>query len=110
MTPTRAPGPHPRSRARHQGKNTSRSGNCYHNKRFAALAAELGLPLPTTPTDHHEFSECLLGDATAAAYAETITHLTAAIIAYLPDWSGDLLTVGTTGTEADEEQRNSRWR
>lgn len=83
-------------------KETSRSGNRYHNKRFAVLAVELGLTAPAQPTDHHGFADCELGDVTATEYAETIARLTEATIAHLPDWTGGLLT-STTGTEEDDE-------
>ena len=39
-------------------KDTSAAGNRYHNKRFAALAAELGLRGPNTPDKITGWSNC----------------------------------------------------
>jgi hypothetical protein len=43
-------------------KDTSAAGNRYHNKRFAALAAELGLRSPDTPDKITGWSSCTLTD------------------------------------------------
>ena len=59
-------------------KDTSAAGNRYHNKRFVALAAELGLHGPDVPNKVTGWSGCTLTDATAGGYAE----MTAAI-----DWA-----------------------
>ena len=45
-------------------KDTSAAGNRYHNKRFAALAAELGLRGPDTPEKVTGWSGCTLTDET----------------------------------------------
>ena len=57
-------------------KDTSAAGNRYHNKRFVALAAELGLRGPDMPDKVTGWSDCTLtGQAAYDRYAE----LTAAI-------------------------------
>ena len=43
-------------------KDTSAADNRYHNKRFAALAAELGLRSPDTPDKITGWSSCTLTD------------------------------------------------
>jgi hypothetical protein len=47
-------------------KDTSAAGNRYHNKRFVALAAELGLHSPDTPDKVTGWSGCTLTDEAAA--------------------------------------------
>src|SRR5215472_3821671 len=49
-------------------KDTSAEGNRYHNKRFMALAAELGLRGPDRPEKVIGWSDCRISDETAAAY------------------------------------------
>ncbi|MBG0819040.1 hypothetical protein [Planomonospora sp. ID82291] len=91
-------------------KNTSRDGNRYHNGKFAELARELGLTPPDKPSKAHGYAHCELGDATAAAYAETITALDAAAVAYLVDRAEVVVSEtgedgaedGTAGTGEDE--------
>jgi hypothetical protein len=60
-------------------KDTSRQGR-WHNKQFAALAAELGMA--TTKDDKVGFSPCELTEITAARYRATITALADALNAY----------------------------
>lgn len=85
-------------------KDTSRSGNRYHNRRFADLAVELGMTPPDKPSKAHGYSDCRLTDD-AAAYAETIATLDAAAIAYLIDLHSGYETAGvedgTTPGEAE---------
>ena len=66
-------------------KDTSAEGNRYHNKRFVALAAELGLRGPDRPENVIGWSDCRLTDETAAAYAAAIDAIDAARLPYLPD-------------------------
>jgi hypothetical protein len=63
-------------------KDCSRQ-NRYHNKRFAAIAAELGLTPPTEPHSTLGFSSCTLGDETAAAWSSTIEAFDAAGLPHL---------------------------
>jgi hypothetical protein len=60
-------------------KDTSRQGR-YHNRRFKALAAELGLHVVHDPS--LGWSPTTLTDATAAVYAQEIAALDAALTAY----------------------------
>ena len=72
-------------------KDCSRQ-NRYHNKRFAAIAAELGLTPPTEPHSTLGFSSCTLGDETAAAWSSTIEAFDAAGLPHLELGAG--LSVG----------------
>lgn len=65
-------------------KDTSRSGNRYHNRRYAALATELGLDPPLTP-DGRGWSECTLAPGTPAVYADALEVLADATLPYMPD-------------------------
>nr|AAK20155.1 hypothetical protein [Frankia torreyi] len=65
-------------------KDTSRSGNRYHNRRYAALATELGLVPPVEP-DGRGWSECTLTAATAVHYAEALAALADATLPYMRD-------------------------
>ena len=57
--------------ARRGIKDTSAAGNRYHNKRFVALAAELGLRGPDVPDKVTGWSNCTLtGQAAYDAYAD----------------------------------------
>jgi hypothetical protein len=60
-------------------QDTSRQGR-WHNKKFATLAAELGLT--AAKDDKLGYSPCTLTDQTAADYAATITTLATALKAY----------------------------
>jgi hypothetical protein len=59
--------------------DTSRQGR-YHNKKFAKLAAELGLE--ARKDDKLGYSPCTLTDRAAAEYADTLTGLSAALKAF----------------------------
>ena len=89
-------------------KDASAEGNRYHNKRFVALAAELGLRGPDRPENVAGWSDCRLTDETAAAYAAAIDAIDAARLPYLPD--GPLVAGGTGedgqggGDDGDEGQ------
>ncbi|RSM93787.1 hypothetical protein DMB42_52030 [Nonomuraea sp. WAC 01424] len=82
-------------------KDTSRSGNRYHNGKFAELAEEMGLCRPAKPSKAHGFSACEITEATIAEYEITLKELTAAQVAYLTDLHE---TGGTTGGGDDEEE------
>ncbi|NYH40307.1 hypothetical protein HNR22_000034 [Micromonospora jinlongensis] len=60
-------------------QDTSRQGR-WHNKKFATLAAELGLS--TTKDDKLGYSPCTLTDLTRARYKATITGLAVALRFY----------------------------
>lgn len=60
-------------------KDCSRSGNRYHNRRFADHATELGLDPPVTPSAAQGYSGATLGFDTEAQYADVIVALDAAI-------------------------------
>lgn len=64
-------------------KDTSRQGNRYHNKRFAGLARELGLAVPSKPTSPDGFTETTLTDATRTDYGPELQHIDQARLAYL---------------------------
>ena len=66
-------------------KDTSAAGNQYHNKRFVALAAELGLPGPDVPDKITGWSGCTLTDATADGYAEMTAAIDRARLPFLVD-------------------------
>ncbi len=60
-------------------KDTSAAGNRYHNKRFVALAAELGLRGPDVPDKITGWSDCTLhGQAAYDAYADVVAGIDAA--------------------------------
>lgn len=85
-------------------KDTSGDGNRYHNKRFAALARELGLTPPAKPVQTHGYSWSELTDETVTAYAAVIESIEAARLPYLPYYSLPEPT-GPTGTdEGDDDQ------
>ena len=65
-------------------KDTSAAGNCYHNKWFVALAAELGLRGPDVPDKITGWSNCALtGQAAYGAYAEVTAGIDAARLPFL---------------------------
>ncbi|MFI6541428.1 hypothetical protein ACIBHY_53875 [Nonomuraea sp. NPDC050547] len=65
-------------------KDTSRGGR-YHNRRFVELAVELGLTGPAEPSAGRGWSDCVLGETSAAVYASTISALDQAALAHLVD-------------------------
>jgi len=75
-------------------KDTSAAGNRYHNKRFAALAAEMGLRPPAKPAPVLGFSECAITEETAAGYAGVIAELEAARLPFLRGQPGHVRTGG----------------
>lgn len=62
--------------------------NRYHNKRFVAHAAELGLTPPDQPHGTLGYSDCVLGDETAARWATTIEAIDGAALPFLVDFIG----------------------
>ena len=68
-------------------QDTSRQGR-WHNKKFATLAAELGMA--TTKHDKFGYAPCTLTDHTSADYADAITGLGNALSAFRhPEPTGD---------------------
>jgi hypothetical protein len=82
-------------------KDTSASGNRYHNKRFATIAAELGLCPPAAPAKITGFSECTLTGATATRYAAVIEAISTASLPYLSAYG---IGAGTAGPGEDGEE------
>ena len=67
-------------------KDTSAAGNRYHNKRFVALATELGLRGPDAPDKITGWSHCTLhGQAAYDAYADVVAGINAARLPFLID-------------------------
>lgn len=96
-------------------KDTSGDGNRYHNKRFVAIAEELGLKGPAASEPTHGWTRCTIPDETATTYAEVIAGLDAARLPYLGvpavATGGDDEDQGddeTTGAGAEEEPKKKR--
>ena len=85
-----------------QIKDTSAAGNRYHNKRFALLAAEMGLRPPGKPAPILGFSAATITGETAAGYAEVIEGITAARLPYLTGQPGTPRDTGG-GTNGGED-------
>src|SRR5208283_4142749 len=67
-------------------EDTSAAGNRYHNKRFVALAAELGLRGPDVPDKITGWSHCTLhGQAAYDGYADVVAGIDAARLPFLID-------------------------
>ena len=67
-------------------KDTSAAGNRYHNKRFVALAAELGLRGPDVPDKITGWSNCTLtGQAAYESYADVAAGIDKARLPFLAD-------------------------
>jgi hypothetical protein len=66
-------------------RDTSAEGNRYHNKRFVALATEIGLAGPARPEKVIGWSDCRITDETAAAYGDVISAIDSARLPFLPD-------------------------
>ncbi|MFI0425118.1 hypothetical protein [Spongiactinospora sp. 9N601] len=66
-----------------RGITDTSSGGRYHNKRFVALAVELGLTGPASPAPTIGFSDCAITAATVATYREHIDALDAERLPYL---------------------------
>ena len=82
-------------------KDTSAEGNRYHNKRFVALAVEMGLRGPGRPEKVIGWSDCRITDETAAAYADVISAIDTARLPFLP--GGPFVTSGGEGGQGGGE-------
>ncbi|MBV9024913.1 MAG: hypothetical protein JO362_14260 [Streptomycetaceae bacterium] len=80
--------------------DTSSDGR-YHNKRFVAIAEELGLKGPDRPVSVHGWNDCAITDETAQRYAQVIEALDAAQLPYLHDPLAILLGGGDPTTDAE---------
>ena len=79
-------------------KDTSAAGNRYHNKRFVALAAELGLCGPDVPDKITGWSHCTLhGQAAYDAWAEVTAGIDAARLPFLVDLASPARPGGEDG-------------
>ena len=89
------------ARATRRGiKDTSAAGNRYHNKRFAALAAELGLRRPDVPDKITGWSHCTLhGQAAYDGYADVVAGIDAARLPFLIDLARPARPGGEDGGE-----------
>jgi hypothetical protein len=68
-------------------KDTSAAGNRYHNKRFVALAAELGLRGPDVPDKVTGWSDCTLtGQEAYDSYADLAAAIDTARLRSWPTW------------------------
>ena len=86
--------------ARRGIKDTSAAGNRYHNKRFVALGAELGLRGPDVPDKVTGWSNCTLtGQAAYDAYAGVAAAIDTARLPFLVDQPG---TAGPGGGGGDD--------
>jgi len=82
-------------------KDTSAAGNRYHNKRFVALAAELGLCGPDSPDKVTGWSGCTLTDEAAGGYAEVTAAIDRARLPFLVDLT---IPAGPGGGEGGDDQ------
>jgi hypothetical protein len=82
-------------------RGTSAEGNRYHNKRFVALAAEMGLAGPERPDKVLGWSDCRITDGTVSAYGDVIGAIGTARLPFLPD--GAHGTGGGDGPGGGEE-------
>jgi hypothetical protein len=82
-------------------KDCSAEGNRYHNKRFMALAIEMGLSGPDRPEKVIGWSDCQISDDTAAAYDEVISAIDTARLPFLPD--GLVVTGGEDSPSGGED-------
>lgn len=94
-------------------KDTS-SDYRYHNKRFVAIAEELGLQGPERPDPVRGWNNCAITDATAQRYTDAIEALNAAQLPYLHDpvaivlGGGDPTTLDPTGEDDPDEEKPSQ--
>ena len=81
-------------------EDTSATGNRYHNKRFAALAAELGLRGPDVPDKITGWSHCTLtGQAAYDGYADVAAGIDNARLPFL----ADLASPGRPGDGGEDQ-------
>ncbi len=83
-------------------QDCSRQGR-YHNKRFAAIATELGLVPPAAPHTSIGFSDTRLDATGAARWQATIEAIDAAALPHLDDFIGAVLPdpAGENGGQGD---------
>ena len=87
--------------ARRGIKDTSAAGSRYHNKRFVALGAELGLRGPDVPDKVTGWSNCTLtGQAAYDSYANVVAAIDTARLPFLVDQPG---TAGPGGGGGDDQ-------
>ncbi|MFJ4851682.1 hypothetical protein [Streptomyces sp. NPDC088733] len=91
--------------ARGRIKDTSASGNRWHNRRFAKLAEELGLQPPQRAEPVLGFSNCVLSDDTARSYATVIRRLDQAQLPFM-DGKGASPREGEDETGAKPKKEN----
>ncbi|ONI48522.1 hypothetical protein [Streptomyces sp. IB2014 011-1] len=88
-------------------KDTSSDGR-YHNRRFVALAVELGLIGPEASVPVHGWNNCTITDAATERYADVIAALDAARLPYVHHPLARVLGQGTRptagGTEGGTEE------
>jgi hypothetical protein len=85
-------------------KDTSAAGNRYHNKRFVALAAELGLRGPDVPDKITGWSHCTLhGQAAYDAYAAVVAGIDAARLPFLIDLASPAGPGGGDGDGGEDQ-------
>jgi hypothetical protein len=90
-------------------KDTSAAGNRYHNKRFVALAAELGLRGPDTPDKITGWSHCTLhGQAAYRGYADVVAGIDAARLPFLIDLASPARPGGGDGGSGRRRARQIR--
>ncbi|MFF4542452.1 hypothetical protein [Streptomyces aureus] len=82
-------------------KDTSGDGNRYHNKRFVAIAEELGLQSPAEPLKTYGWTAITLPDTTAVRYADVIARLDGARLPYLG--APAPVTPGGDGEDQDDD-------
>lgn len=83
--------------------DTSRQGNRYHNRRFAALAHEMGLATGSKPAGPDGYTDTTLTAATRTDYADELAAVDGARLAYLHDPTL-ILTIGNDGDGDEGEQ------
>ena len=91
--------------ARRGIKDTSAAGNRYHNKRFVALAAELGLRGPDVPDKVTGWSQCTLtGQVAYDSYAEVVAAIDAARLPFLVDLASPARPGDGGGEDQDDDE------
>ncbi|MFL0028523.1 hypothetical protein ACJBCE_36985 [Streptomyces sp. NBUL23] len=80
------------------------NGNRYHNRKFAALAEELGLARSEKPKPIHGWNDCTITDITAQRYAAVISELDAARLPYVHHPLAAVLGQGTRPTTGGDDE------
>jgi hypothetical protein len=84
-------------------RDTSAESGRYHNRRFVALATEVGLREPDRPATVTGWSACTLTPETAFAYRDLVSAIDAAGLPYLPDLPGEEPAGADSGGEDQDE-------